>query len=86
MSYLQSRRFDQSRKNDFGHLRGGCGARVRRHDVFSFHWGMYMSDGSLTSGGNEMTYGWRMPVVSMRAQDELLLSSDIVVIRWHSWP
>jgi hypothetical protein len=30
-----------------------------------------------------MTYGWRMPVVSMRAQAALLPSSDIVVIRWH---
>jgi hypothetical protein len=27
-----------------------------------------------------------MPVVSMRAQAEVLPSSDTVVIRWHSWP
>ena len=45
-----------------------------------------MRERSLTLCARKMTYGWRLPVVSMRAQAALLPSSDIVVIKWHNWP
>jgi hypothetical protein len=38
VSYLQSRRFYPSRKDDFGNLRGGCGSLVRRHGCLLVRW------------------------------------------------